>query len=439
MERNINKEKAIIGQIELLANDLSEELAKKTENSKLIEMFKCCFLNTAKTTMQCDGEDEVFLITGDIEAMWLRDSSAQVCHYLAFANRYSGIKDMIAGLIKKQFKYISLDPYANAFNPEPNGKCWTQDKSDATGEQRLWEWERKYELDSLCYPVRLLWQYFEITKDENIFSPQIIKTLKLILRVFRIEQQHGDESGYFFERENCPVTDTLLYGGKGTPVGYTGMIWSGFRPSDDACKYGYLIPANLFAAEVLGYIENIGDFMHDVTLMSEAKAIREEVMRGIEQFGVIKNPSSGEEMYAYEVDGRGNYNLMDDANVPNLLGIPWYTSIQPKDKRYQVTRKFVLSPFNPYYFVGDYAMGIGSPHTFQMYIWPIGLCIQGLTSISEKEKLDIMDILINTDAGTGLMHESFDVNFPEQYSREWFAWANSLFALFVMDTFKLYS
>lgn len=436
MERNLDKEKEILGEVEALAATLETELKKKTANPKLVGMFKRCFLNTAQTTMQCRDDGKVFLITGDIEAMWLRDSACQVCHYLPFLDKYPAIKEMVEGIIRMQFYYIKLDPYANAFNPSPNGKCWTRDKTDALPEQELWEWERKYELDSLCYPVFLLWKYYEKTKNKEIFSKEIVEGLFTVLEVFKREQHH-EASPYFFIRENCPQSDTLFYEGKGTPVNYTGMIWSGFRPSDDACKYGFHIPSNLFAITVLDYIKEIGRLIDKEELIKKADTISTEVKKGIENFGVIENPVTKEEMYAYEVDGRGNYNLMDDANVPNLLGIPWFTGISPEDVRYKSTRDFVLSAFNPYYFVGDKAKGVGSPHTFNMYIWPIGLCIQGLTSVSEKEKEEMIDTLIHTDADTGFMHESFDVNYPENYSREWFAWANSLFALFIIEAFNL--
>lgn len=415
-----------------LAERLSAQLLEKSGNERLAFMFKQCFLSTVDTTMQCMGDDEVFLITGDIEAMWLRDSSAQVCHYMKFLQQVPQLQEMVKGLIVKQFRFIKLDPYANAFNAEPNGRCWTKDRT----EDIPWDWERKYELDSLCYPIRLLWQYYEATQDASIFTEEILETLSVILELCKVEQNHTQASPYYFERENCPETDTLPCEGKGTPVAQTGLIWSGFRPSDDACTYGYLIPANLFAAEVLGYVVKIAELCKAEKLGEAAAEMKKEVEAGIEAHGVVKN-DKGEEMYVYETDGFGHVNLMDDANVPNLLGIPWYTSISNTDKRYLATRNFVLSKENPYYYEGTAAKGIGSPHTPVDYIWHIGLCIQGMTSASREEQEKLMETILATDAGTGFMHEGFHVDDPNAFTRDWFAWANSLFAAFTIQLYGL--
>lgn len=234
---------------------------------------------------------------------------------------------------------------------------------------------------------------------------------------------------------NRRPSDTLPNHGRGTKTAYTGMTWSGFRPSDDACKYGYLIPSNMFAVVVLRYIAEIAkDIFADEELRSEAESLRKEIQEGILNFGIYRHETFGE-IYAYETDGMGNFNLMDDANVPSLLSLPWFGYCENTDPIYQNTRKFILSKDNPYYYEGTYAKGIGSPHTPDEYIWPIALIIQGLTSDSKEEKLKMLDYLMKTDADTGYMHESFYCNDPEKFTRSWFAWANSLFASFVMELF----
>lgn len=430
--RDKDREGRIRNAVRSLSAKLCKQLFTKSGNQRLVDVFNQCFINTADTTMWCLEPNDIFLITGDIEAMWLRDSSAQVCHYMKFISEIPELDELVSGLIHKQFQYIAMDPYANAFNPSPSGKCWAHDKT----EDIPWDWERKYELDSLCYPVRLLWEYYSQTGNQSIFTTDIIQTLYLILKIWNTEQHHMEQSPYYFERENCPVTDTLSHEGKGTPVAYTGMIWSGFRPSDDACQYGYLIPSNLFAVEVLGYMEKIAEVTQESDLYSIASKMKMSVKRGIETYGTIKD-SMGRTMYVYETDGMGNVNCMDDANVPSLLAIPWYTSISRDDERYLATRDFVLSEQNPYFYKGTVAEGIGSPHTPANYIWPIALCMQGLTSTSEEEKKNLLATLLRTDAGTGFMHEGFDADHPAAYTRDWFAWANSLFAAFVIDTYGL--
>lgn len=413
--------------------EISNRICEKIQgNEKLIKMFQNCFSSTAKTTVQWKEEEEVFIITGDIEAMWLRDSSAQVIHYLPFVNEYPILKDLIRGLIKRQMRYILIDPYANAFNEEANGKCWDVDIT----EQNPWNWERKYEIDSLCYPIWLLKQYYEKTKEEQIFTEEVHKVMNTIVEQWKIEQFHEEKSQYTFQRLNCSPTDTLTREGKGSKTGYTGMTWSGFRPSDDACEYGYLIPSNMFAVVVLSYIEEFAkEKYQDYKLSDSAAVLKEEIRKGIQKYGIVSHNKYGT-IYAYETDGLGHYNLMDDANVPSLLSIPWLTYCTAEDSIYQNTRKFLLSKDNPYYYTGSKAKGIGSPHTPEGYIWHIALTMQGLTSASQEEQMELLQMLLNTDAETYVMHEGFHCNDPAQFTREWFAWANSLFALYIIELYE---
>ncbi|MDF2542898.1 MAG: metal-independent alpha-mannosidase [Herbinix sp.] len=418
-------------------NQAVEEIARKVakqfiEDEKLYETFINCYESTAKTTTKWVDEEEVFVFTGDIAAMWLRDSSAQVVHYLPFIKDYEILGDFVKGLIKRQMRYILIDPYANAFNEEANGNCWDHDITESSP----WDWERKYEIDSLCYPVWLIHSYWKIKDDSSVFTEEVKKVFQTILALWKKEQRHDTDSNYSFIRLNCPPSDTLSRDGRGEPTAYTGMTWSGFRPSDDACKYGYLIPANMFATVALGYIEEIAEqIYHDTDLSEQATSLKDEIKKGIEQYGIINEEGYGN-IYAYETDGMGNYNLMDDANVPSLLSIPWLHYTDASDEIYQNTRRFILSKHNPYYYEGACAKGIGSPHTPDRYIWHIALTMQGLTAQTKEEKETLLKQLLATDAGRKVMHEGFLCDDPSQFTREWFAWANSLFALFVMDIYQ---
>lgn len=249
--------------------------------------------------------------------------------------------------------------------------------------------------------------------------------LRLVVEVLRQEQDHASSS-YRFERKDCPPSDTLTNGGTGAPVAHTGMTWSGFRPSDDACQYGYLVPSNLFACRAMESARYLAEKMGDASLAQEAKTLGEAIKEGVLRYGVLTHPSFGQ-IYAYEVDGLGNANLMDDANVPSLLALPYLEVCQPEDELYRNTRSFVLSEENPYFYQGTYARGVGSPHTPQGYIWPISLCVQAMTSTDMREIAGILNTLMSTHGDTGFMHESFDPNAPEKYTRSWFAWANSMF------------
>ena len=412
--------------------EMTDKIAAGIHNTKLRNMFNNCFYSTIETTTKYHADGSTYVFTGDIPAMWLRDSSAQVMHYLRVCD-CPGIKEAIAGLVKKQMFYISLDPYANAFNEEDNGAGHGGDKTNFN-ENKGWIWERKYEIDSLCYPVWISYKYWKKTGDAGIFDDQYKKSTKTIMDLFKTEQDHEKNSPYRFERFGCPETDTLPREGKGAEVVPTGMTWSGFRPSDDACVYGYLVPANMFAVVILGYLEENYKTVHaDDALSSEAAALKAQIQDGIEKYAIFEDPDFGK-VYAYEVDGKGNAIFMDDANVPSLLSLPYLGYCEIDDPIYQNTRKLILSKKNKYYYEGSFAKGIGSPHTPEGYIWHIALVMQALTSHDDAERAAMLNQIMACDGGTEVMHEGFDCNDPTVYTREWFAWANSLLAYFILDS-----
>lgn len=399
------------------------------EQTQLAKLFAQCFPNTLETTTALLEDNTTFVFTGDIPAMWLRDSSAQVHPYIPLAADDSTLRQMLSGLIQRQARSIQIDPYANAFNREPDGQGHTQDRP----QQGPWIWERKYELDSLCYPVRLCYHYWQTTQDRAVFTEDVYRMLQAIVKVMETEQHHDEQSTYHFERLSpCPPSDTLPFGGHGTRTNFTGMVWSGFRPSDDACQFGYLIPANMFAVVILGYLITIArEIYQDTDLADRAQKLRTEIEFGIQTYGIVEHPRFGR-IYAYETDGFGNYTLMDDANVPSLLAIPYLGYRSVDDPLYQRTRRFILSEDNPFFFTGTAAQGVGSPHTPHDHIWPIALAMQGLTALEQTERDTLLHTLLQTTADTSYMHESFHADDPTRFTRPWFAWANSLCAEFIL-------
>ncbi len=394
----------------------------------IAEMFKATYLNTIETTVKLD-ENGAFVITGDIPAMWLRDSSAQVRHYLNLTAADAGVRSLVTSLVKRQAYCILDDPYANAFNQTKKEGGHYADKTEFDNPMA---WERKYEVDSLCYPINLAYHFMKASGTSVHIDDTFKEACLRILDTFETEQHHAGKSQYRFERHNCPPSDTLACGGMGTPVAYTGMTWSGFRPSDDACRYHYLIPSEMFAVVILGYMAEFAEKVyHDNNMKTRALKLRSEIDGGIRKYGMYNHPEFGK-IYAYEADGLGNQNFMDDANVPSLLSLPYLGYCTADDEIYQNTRRFILSKNNPYYYEGSAARGIGSPHTPQNYIWHVSLAMQGLTSTDEREINDILDLFETTTAGTGLMHEGFHADDPSKFTRKWFAWANSIFAEFVI-------
>ena len=397
-----------------------------TDHKEIANTFAACYPNTLETTLKWLSDGTAFVFTGDIPAMWLRDSASQVRPYIFLADEDEDVRALLAGLIKRQALYIIHDAYANAFNEAESG----QGHKDQTVQSAL-VWERKFELDSLCYPLQLCHDYLTVTGDTSLFDETVHHMFSVIMQLLRREQRHDRDSTYTFVRKHGSLKDTLPFG-KGTPTNFTGMVWSGFRPSDDACQFGFLIPSNMFAVVCLSHVAAIAkDVYKDYALANEALQLRTEIEFGIETYGVVHDPDF-KKIYAYETDGFGNYNLMDDANVPSLLSIPYIGYRPINDPVYQATRNYVLSTKNPYFFEGTKASGIGSPHTPRDYIWPISLIMQGLTTTDRQEQWRIIETLTSTTANTRFMHESFFADNPSFFTRSWFAWANSLFAHLVL-------
>lgn len=392
-------------------------------------IFTQSYLCTAKTTVQETADGGIFIVTGDIPAMWLRDSAAQVHHYLPAAAKYDSVYQFIRAVLSRQFFYIEMDPYANAFNAGPTGQHW--DRGDRCG-QTDWEWERKYETDSLCYPVDLAYQLWKITGRTQHLTESVHRGLKRILEVFRTEQRHRECSEYRFERDTDRSLDTLSCKGLGAPVGYTGMTWSGFRCSDDSCVYGYNIPANMYAAVSMDRTAEMAEILFgDAQLARDAHGLSEEIRHGIQTYGIVRHPVFGD-IYAYETDGLGHHLLMDDAGVPGLLSIPYIGYCAPDDPLYLNTRRFVLSRENPYYYEGTVLSGLGSPHSEEGTVWPMGVIMQGMTLTDREDPRPFIRAVAAADDGTGHVHESVHKDDASRYSRAWFAWGDSLYAELIL-------
>ena len=402
---------------------------ERAGEKKLASLFRNCYPNTFETTTKRMSDGTTYVFTGDIPAMWLRDSTAQVHQYLPLTRKNEVVADVIEGLIRRQLQCILYDPYANAFNEEENGHGHVKDRP----QQKPMIWERKYEIDSLCFALQLCAEFHRSSGRTAFLTDGLFeKTVRVILDLWKTEQRHGDMSPYRFERDTTKQKDTLSHGGLGAPVAYTGMTWSGFRPSDDSCVYGYLIPSNMFAAVVL---DDTAKLLREVLptndAADEAETLSKQIRDGIARYGVVDHPQFGK-MYAYETDGMGNYVFMDDSNVPSLLAMPYFGFCEADDPLYLNTRRFILSRENPYYYEGKVLRGTGSPHTPEGYVWHIGLVLQALTATDPDEVRDILRMLCASDADTGFMHEGVCADDPSQFTRPWFAWANSIFSELVL-------
>jgi meiotically up-regulated gene 157 (Mug157) protein len=381
-----------------------------------IENFK----GSWPSVIDINPDGTVFVSTGDIDAMWLRDSSAQVLPYLQFMDIDEDVQILVRGLLKKQFELIRRDPYANAFNRDGS------------------VFERKFEIDSLCYPIWLAYEYYERTEDGSIFDKFFEMTVIKILETFENEMSH---TGEFYQIPHQVDRDADV-----DQVNTdSGLIWSGYRPSDDVTYYKFFIPGNMFAVATLEKLSEIYQTLNlDEEIETKTLNMANDLRAAIETYGVYEHPVYGK-IYAFEVDGMtsdasssNGKLLMDVANIPSLLSAPWLGYCDKDDETYLNTRAFALSFDNPYYYEGEYAKGIGDPHDMVgsnnnphpdvPVPWHMAIAMQALTSMDIEETRECVDYMVQTTGGTYVMHEAFNANNPGDYSRDYFTWPCALFA-----------
>ena len=403
-------------------------------NERLRWMFANCFPNTLDTTVHYredeEGNPDTYVYTGDTPAMWLRDSGAQVWPYVQLCGNDPALRKMIAGVIRRQFRLINIDPYANAFNDGPTGAG--EDVGYPGHVQDPWVFERKWEIDSHCYPIRLAHHYWKTTGDESVFDAEWVAAMRNILATLRDQQMKEGPGDYTFLRVTDRQLDTRCHVGRGNPVKPVGLISSAFRPSDDATTFGFLVPSNFMAVSSLRKAAEILSTVNgEQELAAGCTALADEVAAALQQYAVVEHPVYGK-IYAFEVDGFGSVQLMDDANVPSLLAMPYLGDVERTDPVYENTRRFVWSTDNPYFWRGPAGEGIGGPHIGVEMIWPMSIMMRAFTSTDDAEIRDCIIALMTTDAGTGFMHESFSRHDAADFTRAWFAWQNTLFGELIL-------
>lgn len=403
--------------------DVIQTVTQKIADRDLALMFSQCFPNALDTAVyysenEYGQEQDTFVSTGDIPAMWLRDSTNQIWPYLPYTTKDKEIQKMFIGLIRRQTKCIINDPYANAF------------------ERNFSVWEQKYELDSLCAFFRLSVGYYEQTKDLSPFNDDWLSAIEKSLKVILLEQntlnKENTELLFDFRTRSGHRHPAIRLEGYGYPGKNCGLSRCVFRPSDDENVFPYLIPANAMATV---YLQNISIILEAINALDTAKIARHlahDINQGIKEWGIVHHKHFGD-IFAYEVDGFGSYCLMDDPNVPSLLSLPYLGYCDRHNPIYLNTRKLLLSDWNPFYARGSVAQGITSPHVGVCdRFWPMATIMQALTTSDHNEIIACLHILKKTHAGTHFMHESVDVDDPHKFSRHWFSWANSLFGELIL-------
>lgn len=424
------------GARKFVSSAVEQEIARISaliKDPELAWLFGNCYPNTLDTTVfmgTVEGKADAFVITGDIPALWLRDSAAQLRPYLHLTREDPQLAGLFRGLIRRHARCVLIDPYANAFTRDPAGQALDWSRTDRT-EMKPGVAERKWEVDSLCYVLRLAHDYWEFTGDTEPFDGTWAAAAKTIVATFRQQQRTAGPGPYRFQRRSDQPTETTL-AGIGVPTRKTGLIHSAFRPSDDACTFPCNIPGNLFAVAVLRELaEMAGAVLHDAALAAEALALADEVEKAVYTHGTMTLPD-GRQVFAYETDGYGNHLFMDDANVPSLLGLAYLRAVPAGSSLWQATAQAVWSDANPWFFSGKAAEGIGGPHIGEGQVWPMSIILRALSSSDDAVIAGALKTLRATHAGTGFMHEAFDKDDPNKFTRAWFAWVNGLFGELVV-------
>ncbi|WP_448664931.1 glycoside hydrolase family 125 protein [Sphingomonas sp. CJ20] len=402
---------------------------------ELAWLFENCYPNTLDTTLKLglvDGKPDAFVITGDIDALWLRDSSAQMQTYVHLAPKDADLRRAFHGLIQRQARCILIDPYANAFLEDPNGKTTLGAAADQT-EMKPGVAERKWEVDSLCYPMRLAHSYWTATRDKAPFDGLWAQAMARAVATFREQQRKDGPGPYHFQRLETSPTETLMFGGYGAPTRKVGLIHSMFRPSDDACVLPFLIPSNLFAVSALRMLAQVHrEARGDGAAAQDCLALAAEVQAALDAHGKMPDGQGGQ-VWAYEVDGYGNALFLDDANVPSLCGLALLGAADRNDPLFRRSAALAWSPRNPYFFEGSVAKGIGGPHVGMDMIWPMSIIVHARNSDDDAVIRQCLRWLKASHGGTGFMHESFHKDDPTRFTRSWFAWANGLFGELILD------
>lgn len=418
-----------------VVEDAIDKVSGTISDPDLKQLFINTFPNTLDTAIGwkgyangSDNEELTFIITGDIKAMWLRDSANQLQSYVSLLEPSSdgdSLASLYRGVINLQSRYILYDPYCNAYQPpiesgiKPSvNTAGVEDVVTPTYSNKT-VFECKYELDSLAAFLEISRNYYNATGDIDFFKKyKWVATVEKIMDTAEGEmiptyQSDGkvNELPYTFARGSDVGTQYPVNSG-------TGLIRSSFRPSDDWTIFQFLIPSNMMFSSLLEPCSEIASKIGESDLAKRMSDLSSSLRTAIQNYAIFSS-SKYRDIYAYEVTGYMDQNFMDDANIPGLLSAPVYGFLDIDDQVYQSTRKFLLSADNPYYMHGPVISAIGGPHDGPGYAWPMASIVRILTSNDDHEITQQLQELVSSTDGLGLMHESINTFNESDWTREW--------------------
>lgn len=431
-----------------LADRLTTELGGDTMKQLEELCGRCLFHTLLEGRTQVFGMgSSAFVATGDIFDEWLRDGAVQLGVFLPRLANIPGLRNLVDIAIKTQAYYLLQDPWANSFSQQ-----WRQEKDFPNAKDlELGRFgfvsTRNYEPDTGAYYLNLLYNYYmtqpTIWARERFLNDTLIHdAVVAILRTYRIEQNHEKLSPYRYAE--------LANNGLGESVGYTGMIWGGFRPSDDKQVHHYNIPVNMYVCAALEKTVLLNALIWgDPEIDALAGEMAEQIRTGIETHGRVDTDDG--KIYAYEVNGLGDsLHDFDDPNVPSLMSVPILGYKHYDEQTYLRTKKRLLSESNQYYFETNYDAakrsypnrekipffgGLGSPHTPKGNIWPLGTMVEAILDTDVTSRADAFRLLLEMQCGNGLMHESVNVDNVASCTRPIFEWANTMYVVLFETSF----
>ncbi|KZT37646.1 hypothetical protein SISSUDRAFT_1062661 [Sistotremastrum suecicum HHB10207 ss-3] len=423
--------------VEKVVDDMNKLIA----NPDLARLFENTFPSTLDTTIKYFNQTEnvAFIITGDISAQWLRDTTNQLAHYRALLPLDPNLQALVKAIINTEARWIAEYPYCGAFQPPPESGLsptfnpWAAGVTVNPPVNNLTVFECKYELDSLSGFLKLSRIYWQYTNDLTFANDKWTAAISQMFRVIEEQSQATfDEEFNFISYYNWTggadsLSPPVNNYGNAEPKAYTGMVGTHHRPSDDLSTFAFLTPANAMLSTELMHQVEILDLIGD----SNTSALAREWSARIES--AIWDTSIVDGIFAYESNGFGGQYVMDDANVPSLLSLPYLGFLDRSDATYRKTKDILMSRKNPYYAAGAGFVGVGGPHADAWHPWPMSLISAIYGTDDDDEIREMLYMIVNNTSGLGLIHESVSIYNSSSYTRPWFAWANSYFAEMVLD------